>query len=53
MKKIVVRVALPNEQKQLEALQWRASLGIPGDREALLADPEVISVSKDPHAEGC
>jgi N-acetylglutamate synthase-like GNAT family acetyltransferase len=52
MKQVVVRVALPNEQKELEALQWRASVGNPGDREALLANPEVISVSKEQISNG-
>ena len=39
-----VRPAVVNEQKQLEALQWRASLNNPGDREALLANPDAIEL---------
>jgi len=37
--KCLVRPAVASEQKQLEALQWRASLNIVGDRDALLAHP--------------
>ena len=39
-----VRPAVVNEQKQLEALKWRASLNNPGDREALLANPDAIEL---------
>jgi N-acetylglutamate synthase-like GNAT family acetyltransferase len=39
---IFVRLAHDNEQKQLEALQWRASLNNAGDRVALLANPDAI-----------
>jgi N-acetylglutamate synthase-like GNAT family acetyltransferase len=41
---ITVRVAVPTDQKALEALQWRASLNNPGDRDALLANPDAIEV---------
>ena len=41
---ITIRTAIAAEQKALEALQWRASLNNPGDREALLAHPEVIEL---------
>lgn len=44
MPKILVREALASEQKLLEALQWRASLGNPGDRQALLANPDAIEL---------
>lgn len=37
-----IRSALPEEQSILEALQWRASLANPGDRDALLAHPDAI-----------
>src|SRR6266513_5909264 len=47
MKRVGVRMALPHEQKELEALQRRASLGNPGDREALLANPDAITVAKE------
>lgn len=41
---VIVRPALASEQKQLEALQWRASLNNPGDRDALLAHPDSIEL---------
>ena len=41
---IKVRPAVASEQKQLEALQWRASLTNPGDRDALLAHPDAIEL---------
>jgi GNAT superfamily N-acetyltransferase len=42
--KCLVRPAVASEQKQLEALQWRASLNNPGDRDALLAHPDAIEL---------
>ena len=42
MAQIVIRAALPAERSSLEALQWRASLANPGDRDALLANPDAI-----------
>ena len=39
-----VRTARVSEQKELEALQLRASLNNPGDREALLANRYVIEL---------
>jgi GNAT superfamily N-acetyltransferase len=44
MQHVTVRLAMVAEQKALEALQWRASLGNPGDREALLANPDAIEL---------
>jgi GNAT superfamily N-acetyltransferase len=41
---VVVRPAVTSEQRALEALQWRASLANPGDREALLANPDAIEL---------
>lgn len=41
---VQIRTARVSEQKELEALQLRASLGNPGDREALLAHPSVIEL---------
>ena len=41
---VTVRTAVAADQKALEALQWRASLSNPGDREALLAHPEAIEL---------
>jgi N-acetylglutamate synthase-like GNAT family acetyltransferase len=36
---------VPSDQKVLEAVQWRASLNNPGDREALLANPDAIELA--------
>lgn len=44
MKKVIVRIARSTEQKELEALQLRASLNNPGDREALLANPDAVTL---------
>lgn len=44
MNDVQIRQARESEQKSLEALQWRASLGNPGDREALLANPDAIEL---------
>lgn len=44
MRDVVIRMALATEQKQLEALQRRASLGNLGDRKALLANPDAIEL---------
>ena len=44
---VTVRPAVASEQKQLEALQWRASLNNPGDRDALLAHPDAIELPLD------
>lgn len=41
---ITIRNAVVPDQRQLEALQWRASLNIRGDREALLANPDAIEL---------
>lgn len=40
--RIQIREAIVSERKQLEELQWRASLGNEGDRDALLAHPDAI-----------
>jgi GNAT superfamily N-acetyltransferase len=42
--KTTIRVAVIAERERLEALQWRASLSNPGDREALLASPDAIEL---------
>ncbi len=39
-----IRTALPSDHLTLKALQWRASLGNPGDREALLAHPDAVDI---------
>ena len=44
MQQVTVRPAVVSEQKALEALQWRASLNNPGDREALLANIDAIEL---------
>jgi GNAT superfamily N-acetyltransferase len=41
---IVIRIAHVSEKQELEALQWRASLNNPGDRAALLANPDAIAI---------
>src|SRR5256885_1634910 len=38
------RLALRSERVPLEALQMRASLNNPGDREALLANPDAVAL---------
>jgi GNAT superfamily N-acetyltransferase len=44
VKQIVIRRAAVSEQDTLEALQWRASLANPDDRDALLANPDAIAL---------
>src|SRR5215212_4331549 len=44
---LIIRVVETAEQKALEALQWRASLNNPGDRDALLANPDAIELPLD------
>jgi GNAT superfamily N-acetyltransferase len=41
---LVVRRAIEAEQPALEALQWRASLANPEDRDVLLANPDAIAL---------
>ena len=52
MSDVVIRPALPAERSRLEALQWRASLANPGDRDSLLANPDAISVPVEQIADG-
>jgi GNAT superfamily N-acetyltransferase len=49
---VVIRAALQAECSSLEALQWRASLANPGDRDALLANPDAIVVPSKQIADG-
>ena len=49
---VAIRPALPAERSDLEALQWRASLANPGDREALLANPDAIAIPIEQIADG-
>ncbi len=50
---VSIRLARPDEQAMLEALQCRASLNNPGDRDALLANPDAIAVPIEQIANGC
>jgi GNAT superfamily N-acetyltransferase len=47
-----IRPAVPAERKALEALQWRASLGNEGDRDALLRHPDAIDLPAEQIAAG-
>jgi N-acetylglutamate synthase-like GNAT family acetyltransferase len=48
----LIRNAAISEQKEIEALQWRASLTNAGDRDALLAHPDAIELPLDQIAAG-
>jgi GNAT superfamily N-acetyltransferase len=50
---VSIRPARTEEQKMLESLQRRASLSNPGDRDALLANPDAIALPIEQIAEGC
>jgi GNAT superfamily N-acetyltransferase len=50
---VSIRPARSDEQTILEALQRRASLSNPGDRDALLANPDAIALPIEQIAEGC
>ncbi len=50
---VSIRAALVEERASLEALQRRASLANPGDRDALLANPDAIAVPAEQIADGC
>ena len=52
MSNIVIRPALLSERSSLEALQWRASLANPGDRDSLLANPDAIVLPEEQIASG-
>src|SRR5512140_674045 len=52
MSDIVIRPARPTERSSLEALQWRASLANPGDRESLLANPDAIALPPEQITDG-
>jgi GNAT superfamily N-acetyltransferase len=53
MLKVRVRPAVASERAFLEALQRRASLNNPGDREAMLANPEAIQLPLQQIIDGC
>lgn len=50
---VSIRLARHDEQTTLESLQRRASLSNPGDRDALLANPEAIALPIEQIAAGC
>jgi GNAT superfamily N-acetyltransferase len=52
MDDVLVRPAVMSERQALEALQRRASLNNPGDRDALLANPDAIELPADQIAAG-
>ena len=52
MSDVVIRPARRDERALLEALQWRASLANPGDRDSLLANPDAIVVPAEQIADG-
>jgi GNAT superfamily N-acetyltransferase len=52
MSDVVIRPARQAERELLEALQWRASLANPGDRDSLLANPDAIVVPAEQIADG-
>ena len=49
---VLIRTALMSEHQALEALQRRASLSNPGDREALLMNPDAIELPREQIAAG-
>jgi GNAT superfamily N-acetyltransferase len=49
---VVIRPAAPGERAALEALQRRASLANPGDRDAILANPDAIALPPEQIADG-
>jgi GNAT superfamily N-acetyltransferase len=49
---VLIRPARPDERTMLESLQWRASLNNPGDRDALLANPDAIELPVEQIANG-
>ena len=49
---LLIRPAVMSERQALEALQRRASLNNPGDRDALLANPDAIELPPDQIAAG-
>ena len=51
--RLSIRPARLDEQEMLESLQRRASLSNPGDREAILANPDAIAVPIEQLADGC
>jgi GNAT superfamily N-acetyltransferase len=50
---ISIRPARADEHTMLESLQWRGALSNPGDRDALLANPDAIALPIEQILEGC
>lgn len=50
---VFIRPARPDEQTMLESLQRRASLNNPGDRDAILANPDAIALPIEQITAGC
>jgi GNAT superfamily N-acetyltransferase len=50
---VFIRPARSGEQQILESLQRRASLSNPGDRDALVANPDAITLPVEQIAAGC
>jgi GNAT superfamily N-acetyltransferase len=50
---VSIRPARHDEQTMLESLQRRASVSNPGDRDALLANPDAIALPIEQIATGC
>src|SRR5437763_14574211 len=53
VKQVSIRPARPDDQTMLESLQRRASFSNPGDRDALLANPDAMALPIEQIAEGC
>src|SRR5215831_8414665 len=53
LRDVFIRPARSDEQQILESLQRRASLNNPGDRDALLANPDAIELPMEQIAAGC
>src|SRR5215469_3547999 len=53
MSSVRIRPAVSSERKDLEALQWRASLTNSGDRYALLANADAIELPIEQIDAGC
>ena len=52
MSYVVIRSAVHAERSSLEALQWRASLANPGDRDSLLANPDALALPGEQIVDG-
>ena len=50
---VSIRLARRDEQVMLESLQRRASLSNPGDREAILANPDAIALPVEQITSDC